>query len=112
MARLKTLAEQVMPVEERRAWIEGEPLPANLADLLARAAADAGDKLAWNFFESRETITYRALRRSVNGIARSLLAMGVAKGTHVAVMMPNVAAMPSTWLALATLGAVMVPVNI
>ena len=33
------------------------------------------------------------------------------KGTHVAVM-PNVAAMPLSWLALGTLGAVMVPVNV
>jgi acyl-CoA synthetase (AMP-forming)/AMP-acid ligase II len=112
MARLKTLAEAVMPVEERRAWIESQPLPCNVAALIAEAAAEAGDQLAWNFFEGGETITYAALRRSVNGVARELSALGIAKGTHVAVMMPNVAAMPLSWLALGTLGAVMVPVNV
>jgi long-chain acyl-CoA synthetase len=112
MARLKTLAETVMPVAERRTWIESQPLPCNIAALIAEAAAEAGDRLAWNFFESGATITYAALRRSVNGIARELSALGIAKGTHVAVMMPNVAAMPLSWLALGTLGAVMVPVNV
>ena len=34
------------------------------------------------------------------------------KGTHVAVTLPNISAFPVTWLALARLGAVMVPVNV
>ena len=37
---------------------------------------------------------------------------GIGKSTHVAVMLPNIAAFPLTWLALARLGAVMVPLNI
>ena len=36
---------------------------------------------------------------------------GVGPGTHVAVMLPNVPAYVVTWMALARLGAVMVPVN-
>jgi len=101
-----------MPVGERRAWIESQPLPRNIADLIGQAADAAGDRLAWNFFESGEQITYRDLRRAVNGLAQGLNRIGVRKGTHVAVMMPNVAAMPLSWLALGTLGAVMVPVNV
>jgi len=101
-----------MPVAERRAWIESQPLPRNIADLISQAADAAGDRLAWNFFESGERITYRDLRRAVNGLAQGLNRIGVRKGTHVAVMMPNVAAMPLSWLALGTLGAVMVPVNV
>ncbi|MEO8136495.1 MAG: AMP-binding protein, partial [Betaproteobacteria bacterium] len=62
--------------------------------------------------DSGERISYGALRRSVNGIARGLDGQGIRKGTHVAVMMPNVAAMPLSWLALGTIGAVMVPVNV
>src|SRR6185369_11148456 len=112
MARLTTLAQTVMPVAERRAWIESQPLPRNIADLIGQAADAAGDRLAWNFFESGEQITYRELRRAVNGLAQGLNHIGVRKGTHVAVMMPNVAAMPLSWLALGTLGAVMVPVNV
>lgn len=112
MARLSTLDETVMPVRERRVWIETQALPENIADLIGQAADAAGDQLAWNFFESGETISYSALKPSVNGIARSMNRLGVRKGTHVAVMMPNIAAMPLSWLALGTLGAVMVPVNI
>ncbi len=33
------------------------------------------------------------------------------KGSHVAVMLPNIAALPLTWLAIGMLGAVMVPMN-
>jgi len=112
MSRANTLSRPGPSLEERRRRIESEPLPANIAALIDEAAAAAGDRLAWNFFESGETITYAELRRRVHGLARSLAAIGVKKGTHVAVMLPNVAAFPLTWLAIGTLGAVMIPVNV
>jgi crotonobetaine/carnitine-CoA ligase len=111
MARDVVLKNPAIPVAERRARIEGEPLPANIGALLDEAAAEAGAHMAWNFFEIGETVSYAGLRRRVNGLARALLAKGVRKGTHVAVMLPNIPALPLTWLALARLGAVMVPVN-
>ena len=112
MSRSKTLAQPVPSLEERRRRIESEPLPPNIAALIDEAANAAGDRTAWNFFESGETITYADLRRRVQGLARGLAAIGVRKGTHVAVMLPNVAAFPLTWLAIGTLGAVMIPVNV
>ena len=112
MSRAKTLSRPAPPLEERRRRIESEPLPSNIAALLDEAAAEAGDRMAWNFFESGETITYADLRCRVQGLARNLVAIGVRKGTHVAVMLPNVAAFPLTWLAIGTLGAVMIPVNV
>jgi long-chain acyl-CoA synthetase len=112
MSRFKTLSQPAPSLEERRRRIESEPLPANIAALIDEAADAAGDRMAWNFFESGETITYAELRRRVHGLARSLAAIGVGKGTHVAVMLPNVAAFPLTWLAIGTLGAVMIPVNV
>ena len=111
MSRSFVLKNPAMPVAERRARIEGEGLPANIGTLLDAACAEAGEHVAWNFFEAGESITYAALRRQVNGLAHGLLSRGVRKGTHVAVMLPNLPAMPKTWLALARLGAVMVPVN-
>lgn len=111
MSREVVLKTPAMPVAERRAWIEGEPLPASIGALLDAVAAEAGDRLAWDFFEIGGTISYGALRRRVNGLARALMGQGIRKGTHVAVMLPNIPAMPMTWLALARLGAVMVPVN-
>ena len=104
MSRSKTLAQPVPSLEQRRRRIESEPLPPNIAALIDEAANAAGDRMAWNFFESGETITYADLRRRVQGLARGLAAIGVRKGTHVAVMLPNVAAFPLTWLAIGTLG--------
>jgi crotonobetaine/carnitine-CoA ligase len=97
---------------ERRRQIESEPLPRNIGALLDDAASAAPDRLAWDFFEQRERITYAALRERVNRLAAGLARAGVRKGSHVGVILPNVAAMPTTWLALARLGAVMVPMNI
>jgi crotonobetaine/carnitine-CoA ligase len=112
MSRADVLSLKVPPVEERRRLIESEPLPANLGALLDEAAADAPGHVAMNFFESGEVLTYAELRGRVNRLARGMAGLGIVKGTHVGVMMPNVAAMPITWLALARLGAVMVPMNI
>lgn len=112
MSRLETLQQVVAPVAERRRHIESQPLPRNVAALIRAAAEEAGERMLWNFFESGERITYRELRRQVNGLAHALQGIGVRKGTHVAVMLPNIAAMPLTWLALAALGAVTVPVNV
>ena len=102
----------VPPYAERRRQIESEPLPRNIGALLDDAATAAPDRLAWDFFEQGEQITYAALRERVDRIATGLARAGVRKGSHVGVMLPNAAAMPTTWLALARLGAVMVPINI
>jgi acyl-CoA synthetase (AMP-forming)/AMP-acid ligase II len=112
MTRAAVLGVKVPSVAERRRQIEGEPLPANIGTLLDEAAAAAPARVAMNFFESGETLTYAELRARVNRLARGMAGLGIGRGTHVGVMMPNVAAMPTTWLALAKLGAVMVPMNI
>lgn len=110
--RQQVIATPVPPVEERIRRIEAEPLPANIGTLLNDAAAEIPDQLAWNFFESGETATYRDLRTRVHAIAHGLSRSGIRQGDHVGVMLPNVAAMPLTWLALTLMGAVMVPMNI
>jgi crotonobetaine/carnitine-CoA ligase len=99
-------------VDRRVREIEDGALHRNIGELLDQAADDAGARLAWNFFESGETETYASLRDRTRGLARSLAERGLRKGTHVAVMVPNIAAFPLSWLALARLGAVMVPISI
>src|SRR5262245_1778431 len=111
MKRHEIATAEVPDAERRRAAIESEPLPVNMAEFVQAAAQAGGDKPLWNFFESGETITYAELGLQVRRLAAGLQAAGVAKGTHVGVMLPNVAAMPLTWLAIATLGAVMIPIN-
>src|SRR4029077_11577752 len=99
------------PAERIRA-IEAAPLADNLGVLLEEAVRDAGERVVWDFFEEGQKETYAALNRRVNGIVGNLLRLGVRKGTHVAVMLPNIPVFPALWLALARIGAVMVPVNI
>lgn len=92
--------------------LEAEPLPASNAALLDDAAKEVPDQLVWRFIDSGETATYREVQAMVNRVADSLHRLGVRKGTHVAVMVPNVPQFPATWLAIGRLGAVMVPVNV
>lgn len=112
MRRHQVIDVPVASLEERRRKIESAVLPTNIGALLDNAQASAGTALAWNFFDSYERATYSEVRRAANCLANGLHQRGVRKGTKVAVMLPNVAAMPTTWLALARLGAIMVPVNI
>lgn len=112
MSRQHVLNVPVPAVEERNRKIESEPLPPNIGALLDAAAADVPDRIAWNFFESGESITYSELRERVDRLANGMAEAGIDRATHVGVMLPNVAALPTTWLALARMGAVMVPINI
>ena len=112
MSRADILAVAVAPWPERRTRIESEPFPASVAALLDEAAADAPDKIALDFFEDDDRMTYAALRRRVNQLANGMSRHGIIRGSHVGVMLPNIPALPIAWLALARLGAVMVPMNI
>src|SRR6516225_7167648 len=96
---------------ERRRRMEAEPLPPNLHTLVERFCREDPSAVAWVFFDSNETLTRRDIFEGITRLASSLNRIGVQKGTHVAVVLPNVSAFPTTWLALACLGAVMVPVN-
>ena len=98
-------------IRVRHAAVESGRFPAALGDLLDEAADRFGSREFLNFFERGETLSFGEARRQVNRLADGLHRIGVGKGTHVAVMVPNLPAYPLTWLALARLGAVMVPVN-
>jgi acyl-CoA synthetase (AMP-forming)/AMP-acid ligase II len=112
MGRRDVLAVAVPPWPERRRQIEREPLPANVAALLDEAAAEVPDRIALDFFEDDERLSYSELRRRVDRMANGMARRGIGKGSHIGMMLPNIAALPVTWLALARLGAVMVPMNV
>ncbi len=59
----------------------------------------------------QQRVTYAALDEQVNTTARALLASGVAKGDRVAVLASNSERWPVCALALASIGAILVPVN-
>jgi acyl-CoA synthetase (AMP-forming)/AMP-acid ligase II len=90
---------------------EREPYPDSMGALLDQAAARFGDHPAFVFFQTGERLTFHELKERADRLAAALARLGVVKGTHVALMVPNGPAFPVTWLALARLGAVMIPVN-
>ncbi|MFB2551364.1 class I adenylate-forming enzyme family protein [Ensifer soli] len=112
MDRPEPLNDYLPLVKERVRSVEERPLPGSLATLVDDAATEAGGRTVWHFIETGERETYDGLRRRTNGLAAALAAHGIGKGRHVAVMLPNVPAFPLTWLSLARIGAVMVPVNV
>ncbi|MBW2058670.1 MAG: AMP-binding protein [Deltaproteobacteria bacterium] len=58
-----------------------------------------------------EEITYGELNRRSNALANSLLALGLGKGSHVAVMFNNCPQIIYSWIGLSKIGAIWVPVN-
>ncbi|MCC7273405.1 MAG: AMP-binding protein [Alphaproteobacteria bacterium] len=105
----QSLLEQVAAL---RARIEATPFAANIGAFVDEAAARNGDNALWTFFEDGRTATYAEAKAAIDRMAEVLHHVGVRQGAHVAVMLPNVPEFPTTWLALARLGAIMVPVNI
>ena len=91
--------------------VESRALPNDFRAVIDNAAEEFGDRIALRFIDDDIGLTYRQLRSEVMRIASSFSAAGIRKGTHVAVMVPNRIEFPLTWLALACIGAVMVPTN-
>ena len=113
MNRRETFATATLTYAERKAAIEAEALPRNLGALLEFAAEGNAQAPALFFFEQvMAPMSYGTLRERVNRLANGLARRAVRKGTRVGVMLPNIEEFPVTWLALARLGAVMIPINI
>ena len=91
--------------------IESTQFAENFRELLDNSATRYGNKTAIRLIDSNESLSYSELRARVRRVASSLYAAGVRKGSRVAVFLPNCTEFPISWLAIANLGAVMVPTN-
>ena len=80
-----------------------------LADLLVRAADQAPERLALVLPDEQHS--YGALRTRAQETARGLWALGVRPGAHVAVLAPNGPELVAAYFGIATIGAVVVPLN-
>ncbi len=80
-----------------------------IPQLLADAAAAGPDRL-W-LLSGDESFTFAATEDAVANAAEGLAGLGVGRGDIVLVVARNSAAHVFTWLGLAQLGAVMLPVN-
>ena len=81
-------------------------------EVLAEKAARNGESPALTFLPDGRTFSYAELDLNTNAYANSLIARGVSKGAHVAVMMANSPEMLFAIFALGKIGAVTVPINI
>jgi acyl-CoA synthetase (AMP-forming)/AMP-acid ligase II len=81
----------------------------SIGHLLEDAAARQPDDVLFIFGDERTT--FGEVNRRANQLANALRGLGIAKGDRVAVMLPNGIDFPVCWLAIAKLGAVMVPTN-
>jgi crotonobetaine/carnitine-CoA ligase len=82
----------------------------DLVALIRRAAERWPDRVAWRF-DPGETLTFADIDRLTAGYAQALRSRGVGVGDRVAAQLPNQAEFPLIWLALARLGAALVPIN-
>ena len=98
------------PSVERPGQFADIALPETIPALLERAARLYPQDAALNFFESEVRMTFGALYRTVKRLSHGLHKLGVGHGAHVAVLCSNRLEYPILWLALAELGAVMVPI--
>ena len=80
-----------------------------LGDLVLRAAERHGDRVAVVFPE--RAATFRELADASLEIARGLIALGVERGDHVGIFMPNSFEMIHALFGAALTGAVVCPVN-
>ena len=81
-----------------------------VSKLLAKHAATDGNHPFLLFEDQR--YTYTEAEKLTNSIAHGMLNVGVSKGSHVALMMANRPEMLWTYLALAKIGAVVIPMNL
>lgn len=91
-------------------------LDITIGDLLDRQAEQFGDHeaLVYSAYDDMGLnlrLSYRQFRDTVNKLAKGLLALGIEKGEHVAVWMPNLPQWIFLQMALAKVGAVIVTTN-
>jgi long-chain acyl-CoA synthetase len=81
----------------------------NLAASLARNAADNPDRVAIHLGD--QTTSYRELDDQSARVAGLLAARGIAPGTPIGIMLPNVPEFASVYYGILRTGAVVVPMN-
>ncbi|MBK1785453.1 ATP-dependent acyl-CoA ligase [Prauserella cavernicola] len=84
---------------------------ADLASLVTTAARRWPERTAWVFDATGQRLTFAEVDRRTDELASALAALGTTRGDRVAVMLRNQPEFPLLWLALAKLGAVLVPLN-
>jgi acyl-CoA synthetase (AMP-forming)/AMP-acid ligase II len=96
---------------EKRAAVERTEQAPDIGRLFDAAVARHRDRLLWVPVDGGPSLTYGQFATEVSRCVAALSGLGIGQGSHVGVMLPSVPALAITWMALAKLGAVMLPVN-
>lgn len=91
--------------------VERSALSDTVYQALSETAQRFPQKPAWIFIDDGISRDWQTVLHLVDRAADALAGIGVGAGSHVAVMAWNIEEFPLTWLALAKLGATMVPIN-
>jgi len=92
-------------------WPKNQLIDLTFPQVLDRMVEEFPDQYAFRYTELDYTRTYAQFRDDVDQFARSLIAMGVKPGDHVAIWATNVPAWYLTFWASVKIGAVLVTVN-
>ena len=92
-------------------WPKERILSYTFPDVLDRICEQFPNQYAFRYTELDYTRTYPEFRDDVDTFSRSLIAMGVKKGDHVAIWATNVPQWYITFWATTTIGAVLVTMN-
>ncbi|MBR6792222.1 MAG: TIM barrel protein, partial [Ruminococcus sp.] len=92
-------------------WPKERILNYTFPDILDRICEEFPNQYAFRYTELDYTRTYPEFRDDVDTFARSLLAMGVKKGDHVAIWATNVPQWYISFWATTKIGAVLVTMN-
>ncbi|MCR5323802.1 MAG: AMP-binding protein [Lachnospiraceae bacterium] len=92
-------------------WPKEQLIDLTFPDVLDRMCKEFPEQYAFRYTELNYTRTYIEFRNDVDTFARSLIAMGVRKGDHVAIWATNVPQWYITFWATTKIGAVLVTVN-
>jgi len=87
-------------------------LEKNIGRLLEKAADRYEEKELLHFHHEEVSISYRQMNNKANQYALVLQKAGIGKGDHLAVMLSNCPAFFMIWLALAKIGATIIPLNV
>jgi len=86
-------------------------IPPSLGELLSMAATRYGDRLAIDLFDRGQKLSFIDWDSKASLLASGLQQLGVRQGMRIGIMLSNTVEFPITWMALARMGAVMVPIN-
>ncbi|TGP50824.1 long-chain fatty acid--CoA ligase [bacterium M00.F.Ca.ET.230.01.1.1] len=107
-----TPREEIELIENGRRVIEAGNLAASLSELLRLNADRYPQQTALREIDGQgRVLTYRGLNGLVWRVVALLTSLGVKRGTHVAIALPNCVEIIAIWIALSRIGAVAVGVN-